>query len=209
MPNTARIVGQSVHELVLTNALGRFSKQLLPPGVGRSVITIPEVPIGRGRPDILMVVLAKASLNSYIKSGLQVETLNHAYRISADTEHGDARKSLNRTSDWTPQNFRMYAKAVADSLAVEAKIKDWKQAIRQASRFRHLSHRAAIMLPTSRSSKKIDPYLGTYGLGLITLEEGKPTWDIQAQKTELSPAKRLWLLELAAREVRTKSPLHP
>ena len=204
--SSARTVGQAIHEIALTDALSRSASRLLPPGPGRSVIVIPEVAIGRGRPDILIVVVSMASLKSYLSSGLRIETLTQAKAlVAASTSHG-IKSSKTADESWTNAAIRQYSKAVIDSLAVEAKIKDWKQAIRQASRFRHLSNRAAIMLPGIALLNRVEPYLQTYDLGYIDFGRNTPAWCVPANKQDLQPENALWLLELAARETRARFP---
>lgn len=202
-----RSVGQAIHELALTEALSRSSAKLLPPGNGRSVIVIPEVAIGRGRPDMLFVTVSMTSLNAFLASGLKVETLTQARTLVEELIPTTGRRKKSMTISgclWTAADLRKYSKAVVDSLAVEAKMKDWKQAIRQASRFRHLAHRAAIMLPDSVALDRAEPYLETYDLGFIAQSETHPTWGVRASKSELHPANALWLLELAARPARSR-----
>jgi hypothetical protein len=199
---TSRTVGQAIHELALTEALSKASARLLPPGNGRSVIVIPEVAIGRGRPDILVIVVSVASLHSYLASGLQVQTLREARALVTDPIRSSPVKGAGRT--WTESDIKRFSKSVFDSLAVEAKMKDWKQAIRQASRFRHLAHRAAIMLPDDSVLGRAEPYLRTYDLGFIGLAKRRPFWFLSAGKTQLHPGHALWLLELAARQSRTR-----
>lgn len=205
-PSTTRAVGQAIHELALTDALRLSSERLLPPGPGRSAVVIPEASIGRGRPDVLIVVVSMTSLKAYLSSGLRVETLTHARALVASASSsaalgGNALKNVGGT--WAGADVRRYSKSVFDSLAVEAKMKDWKQAIRQASRFRHLAHRAAIMLPDSVLLNRVEPYLGTYDLGFIGFSRSRPVWCVSAGKSELRPGNALWLLELAARQART------
>jgi hypothetical protein len=210
-PST-RSVGQAIHELALTEALSRSSSRLLPPGNGRSVIVIPEVAIGRGRPDILVVIVSMTSLNAFLASGLKVETLTQAQTLVEGLSPSTGRPKKSMTIGgrlWTTADVRRYSNAVFDSLAVEAKMKDWKQAIRQASRFRHLAHRAAIMLPDTVTIGRAEPYLETYDLGFIAHSENQPTWGIEAAKSELHPANALWLLELAARPARARCLLRP
>lgn len=211
-PSTTRAVGQAIHELALTDALRRSSERLLPPGPGRSAVVIPEVAIGRGRPDVLVVVVSMTSLKAYLSTGLRVETLTHARALVAGASSSTARggKSLkNAGRAWTDAEVRRYSKSVFDSLAVEAKMKDWKQAIRQASRFRHLAHRAAIMLPDGVVLNRVEPYLDTYDLGFIGFSRSRPAWCVSASKSELRPGNALWLLELAARQARPKYPQLP
>lgn len=203
---TTRSVGKAIHELVLTDALSRSSSRLLPPGPGRSVVVIPEVAIGRGRPDILVVVVSKTALNAYLASGLRVETLTQARALAAGAGDSVARggKAAKKTGRaWTDADVKRYSTSVFDSLAVEAKLKDWKQAIRQASRFRHLAHRAAIMLPDDAALTRVSPYLHTYDLGFIGFSRSRPVWCVSANKSELRPGASLWLLELAARQTQT------
>ena len=200
---TTRSVGKAIHEVVLTDALSRSSSRLLPPGSGRSVVVIPEVAIGRGRPDILVVVISKSALNAYLASGLRIETLTQARALAAGAgssapRGGKAAKKAGRA--WTDADVKRYSTSVFDSLAVEAKLKDWKQAIRQASRFRHLAHRAAIMLPDVAVLTRVTPYLHTYDLGFIGFSRSQPFWCVSAKKSDPRPGTSLWLLELAARQ---------
>jgi hypothetical protein len=210
--STTRAVGKAIHELVLTDALNRYSARLLPPGPGRSVIVIPEVAIGRGRPDILIVVISMTSLNAYLESGLRIGTLTQARAlVNRDGDSvANAAESVEKADRvWTDVEVKRYSASVFDSLAVEAKVKDWKQAIRQASRFRHLAHRAAIMLPDSLGLERVEPYLQTYDLGFIGFDRGRPSWCVSASKRELRSGSALWLLELAARQIRSRCPQLP
>lgn len=210
-PSLSRqVVGRAIHEVTLTDALRRSSHRLLPPGQGRSVVTISEAAIGRGRPDVLFVVVSRTALNAYIASGHAVSTLTEARALATRAAAYTGKKSDEVTEvrtagkPWTYAAVRQFSTSVVDSLAVEAKMKDWKQAIRQASRFRHLSHRAAIMLPNPRSLARAESYLQTYDLGFIALGPKRATLYVRAAKSDLQPSYRLWLLELAARRVRTK-----
>lgn len=215
VPQTSRIVGKAIHEIVLTAALSQYADRIFPPGTGRSLVIIPEADIGRGRPDVLVVVMSKTALKAYLKSGLHVESLAVARTLVAGTVTTSGKTGTRKTASkvggksWTPAEVRRYTRTVFDSLAVEAKMKDWKQAVRQASRFRHLAHRGAIMLPESASLDRVEPYLRTYDLGLISFASRTPSWSVSASKAELHPGHALWLLELAAREIRSRFPQLP
>ncbi|WP_172512323.1 hypothetical protein [Glutamicibacter mishrai] len=199
-PFNNRTVGQPIYEVALTSSLRKNAKLLLPPGPGRSVVVIPEAAIGRGRPDVLLVVVSISSLHSYIHSGLKIYSLNHAREITSKLLDSNQMKKKNPFDGWTRNSFRQFSNSVNNSLAVEAKIKDWKQAVRQASRFKHLAHRSAIMMPNARLSERLNPYLKTYDLGLISFSGAEPTWIEPAHKQFLRPENQLWLLELAARQ---------
>ena len=203
--HSKRRVGQPTHETALTESLIRHAPRVLSPGSGRSLVVIPEATIGRGRPDALIIVVSKASVTSYISSGLSIRTLTHAHALASTFAESSDQVYKKMNSAWTAATFQRFSIAVVDSLAVEAKIKDWKQAVRQASRFKHLTNRAAIMLPGTSIMIRAEPYLKAYDLGYIDFKKDTPVWGLTANKSQLKPANALWLLELAARELRPKS----
>lgn len=205
---STRRVGVPVQELRLTQALERQVPTVVRPGAGRSVYLLQEVDLGAGRPDLVLLTISSTALATYRRSGLRITSpaaarvldpaisLEHA-GVTLSTARGMRRDLL--AQGWRPNDVDRLATLVHDSLAIEAKMKDWKQALRQVSKFRRFFHRSAVLMPKRTVAPEFNSILDTYGCGLILEREQRLSWQRDAAFVSSPRWARLWLLELLLR----------
>lgn len=199
-------VGVPIQEAVLHSALKEHHRKLFPPGVGRSTFFLSEPELGFGRPDALILTVSKSALSAFRRTGLRLPSLSAAKSLagvgSGNSERYDRAlaRDLSR-SGWTAADLIAAGKIIHDSIAVEAKLNEWRRAIRQASTYRIGAGRAAVLLP-DRVSTNVDlRNLEAHEVGLLLSKNGKITWSVAAQPGPLSPSHRAWLLELLLRDL--------
>lgn len=207
-PTVSRRVGVPTHERVLTEAFIRDASKIVKPGPGRTAFVIEEPELGAGRPDVVVVCVSVGALESFRRSGLRLSSPNSAKVI--DPMVGDDGLGVTRSHarqihretmalGWSPQKASHYAGILADSIGIEAKMKDWRQAIRQAARFRRFFHRSAVLMPTRDISNELEKSLDFYGCGLMSLDDATLTWERRPSSRTPATWERLWLLELLLR----------
>ena len=66
-----------------------------------------------------------------------------------------------------------YAEALEDSIAIEAKLKNWKRALQQAYRYKWFSNKAYVILPNSALNPALDNLhlFQRYGVGLASIND--------------------------------------
>lgn len=197
-------VGVPTHELALHKALNSQFGRLFRPGSGRSVFLLQEAELGFGRPDGLVLAVSAIGLKSFVQRGLRLPSLAAARSLTGDSSNVSEKHSrhlLRRLEEagWTNRDLVQAAALVHDAIAIEAKMSDWKAAIRQASRYKVGAGRAAVLLP-HRIGTLVEPRnLLAHGVGLLVEERQKIQWATPAPSSEASPAQRAWLLELLIR----------
>lgn len=205
---TARRVGVPTHELVLTRALAASIGRLFPPGSGRTTFVILEPEIGRGRPDAIAVQISTSGLLAVQREGLRLPHLTASRAASASGDaasfgvtgpYGRHLQAKIRTAGWTERRAASVANLVVDSLAVEAKVKDWRRAMRQVASFRRYAHRAALLLPDNVASRVDEETLNVYETGLLSEHDGRVSWARAAPRLPIDPAASTWLVELLVR----------
>lgn len=201
-------VGVPVQERLLTEGFVSRARTVMSPGPGRSVFVIEEPELGAGRPDLILVTVAQSSVHWYIQRGLSL-TSPAAARV-LDPHVSDAKLGISRgyaaalrrdlaAQGWGREDPSRIASLVTDSLAVEAKIRDWRRALQQVARFRRHVHRTAILMPPRDLPAEADRSLDFYGSGFLHLDSAAVWWERQAVSSEPSVGARLWTLELLRR----------
>lgn len=105
-------------------------------------------------------------------------------------------------SGWSAREITAAAALVHDSLAIEAKLRDWRRAVRQAAKFSPLVARSALLLPGTAAEPQATS-LDFYSLGLLEADpRARVRWVKSAPPQDLPAYARLWLLELLARGLR-------
>jgi hypothetical protein len=208
-PAARRTVGLPIHEARLTDAFVRDADKLMPPGPGRSLYLMLEPRVGRGRPDILILAVSSSGLLSYLRKSSRLATFTEAQVISGDVDEpigvsASYAKDLRarvQTADWNDSQLLQARNLVHDSLAVEAKMADWRRAVRQVARFRPMAHRTAILMPEEVTTRVDRRTLSVYESGLIAASDHRLSWLRGAPKRPLGDAQKLWLLELLHRQL--------
>jgi hypothetical protein len=209
----ARSVGRPIHEAKLVGALIDRVPEVFPPGRGRSLYILREPQLGRGRPDIIALLVSSAGLDAYQRRGLRLPHLTAALSLGPQTDdigagitNDYARKVQRRLGHlgWNEHKLRL-ASLVYDSMSIEAKMDDWRRAIRQASKFQPLTHRSALLLPEGVAQRASVTALEFYGLGVLSVSGTAIEWQREAPKRVPAIAARLWLLELLLRGIEDNS----
>lgn len=200
-------VGEPIHETALTLLAQRRADRILPPGPGRSLYVLLEPELGRGRPDIILMAVSSAALSAFTRASLRLPTLTAARALDltvADSDLGVTDKyarQLRRELSLNGWNLSDAARRtlVGDSIALEAKIRDWSRAIRQAAVYADWCHRSALLMPSKAAKRVPSSALDFYGLGLLDAKNSRVSWEAPAPKRHLRPAVQFWLIELLIR----------
>lgn len=200
-------VGRPIHETRLVDALVPCLGAVFAPGAGRSVYLLREPELGRGRPDLIALLASPTGVAAYRRRGLRLPHLTAAFAVDGATDDGalgvsrdyarKVRRHLTATG-WNSQALHS-AELVYDSLAIEAKMDDWRRAVRQASKFQSLSHRSALLLPDAVAQRTDSKMLKFYEIGLLGVAGTNVCWRRTAPKRMPEIGARLWLLELLVR----------
>lgn len=203
-----RKVGIPIQELILTRALQEKASLVYPPGAGRSLYVIPEADLGAGRPDIILLTVSSNGLQAYAQRRLRIGSAAAAKVLDPGVSSeetgvtaGTAR-SITRSlqlDGWRKRDFVHASHLIHDSLAVEAKVKDWKQAARQVSKFRRYFHQSAVLMPERSVTQQLQRTLHAYGCGLIQHQAPNLRWVEHPVPSPPPPWARVWLLELLLR----------
>ncbi len=168
-----------------------------------------EPRIGRGRPDLLLLAISSSGLVSYLNKSIRLSTFTEAQVISGDVNEPvgvsasyarDLRLRV-QAANWKDSQLVHAQNLVHDSLAVEAKMSDWRRAVRQVARFGPMAHRTAILMPENVAARVDLRTLGVYETGLIAMSGDRLSWLRSAPKRPLGDAQKLWLLELLHRQL--------
>lgn len=204
-------VGQPIEEAKLTRSFDSSVGRLVRPGAGRSAYVVSEAEAPIGRPDVLVVVASSAVVDKYIADGIRVPNVT-ASKLLFDLDSSDRRtehlarvESSLRGGGWSRARARRLALAVHDSLAIEAKVSDWRKGLRQVSRFRRSFQRSALLLPGGMFTDPLKESLLAYGCGLLLSHAGRVEWRFESTKVEPPLWARLWALELVARSIESGS----
>lgn len=204
-----RRVGEPIHETRLTRSLNASIRTLLRPGAGRSLYVIAEVDAPIGRPDLAAVVVAPSIVARYMNSGIRLPHVTAAKVLLAPPgmQETSALRSANGSrvvrelerSGWTRSRASELASSIHASLAVEAKVRDWRGGLRQISRFRRTFAQSALLLPSPPKNPQFESALDAYGCGLLLEDHGKIRWAREPQDVTPPLWANLWTLELVAR----------
>lgn len=216
-PGASR-VGMPIQERVLTDALLTNTDAVLRPGAGRSVFAIEEAELGAGRPDVILLVVSVGALEAFRRTGLRLPSQLAARALDpavAEDEIGVTKSHLRsvrrdlRARGWSSASPEQLAGILHDSLAIEAKVKDWRQAIRQVSKFRRIFHRSAVLMPRHPLPEASELAMAVYGCGLLFEDNARIRWERESVGTEPQLWARLWLLELLLRGLEDGSAHRP
>jgi hypothetical protein len=203
-----RRIGEPIHERRLTESLKASVNDILRPGAGRSVYVIEEADLGAGRPDVVLLAVSTRALAAFQSSGLRIPSplaakiLDSGFRedeLGVGQRHA---RSLRRDLEfhgWSESQAKRVAFTLHDSLGIEAKVKDWRQAIRQVSKFRRLFHRSAVLMPRRIMPHQSNVAMDFYGCGLLFQDASKVEWQRASTLNEPRVWARLWLMELLLR----------
>lgn len=197
-------VGVPIHEVALHNALDRQFSRLFAPGGGRSAFVLSEPELGFGRPDAILMSVSPSSLDAFRRRGLRLPSLSAAKSLAGAGTNLTEKHARTLARDlarngWTEQALRDAGGLIADSLAVEAKLAEWRRAIRQAAGYRIGAGRSAVLLPARIRSLVDERNLNSHGVGLMVEDRGRIQWSVAAPRAEISVSHRAWLLELLIR----------
>ena len=215
--STARL-GWPIHEAELVERITSGGRLLMPPGHGRTLIVLHEVPFSNARTDILMVVASWQALFRLTTSAPRFRTevechvaadllLGKVFRPSTTAarlrvSESYVRRLAGRVSDGnTARTIQRDARIVADSCVIEAKIDDWRRALAQASRYRERAHRIAVALPEQSASNGNRAYFRRRGVGLVSIDAHPIAWSLRPRKRALHTGASLWLAELVRRRL--------
>lgn len=204
-------VGHPIEEAKLTRSFDSSVGRLVRPGAGRSAYIVSEAEAPIGRPDVLVVVASPSVVDKYIADGVRVPNVSASKllfdfgSLNGRTEHMTRVESSLRGDGWSRSRARRLALAVHDSLAIEAKVSDWRGGLRQVSRFRRSFQRSALLLPAGISIDPLHEPLLAYGCGLLLSDAGRVEWRFEGATVEPPLWARLWALELVARSIESGS----
>jgi hypothetical protein len=206
-------VGVPKAEALLTQALLANAAQVLQPGPGRVLLPLTEVELGRGRPDVLLVVVSPGGLRGRAAHGLRLHNLTEARVLAGAIEgyeghhsRGHERSVQARLHErgWLKKDGTPYAwpDLPVESTLLEAKVKDWRSGVAQLSRNRWVSNRSALVLPESRARNVPQALVRHNGIGILVVDEvGGTSWRVRPSRRPLPLVARLWLAELGLRQL--------
>lgn len=204
---TARLpVGTPTHERRLTDFLVRNAGFVMRPGTGRSLYILNEPAVGRGRPDVIMLSISSSRFDRWRQNGRRVPTLTAARVLQAGPDGFDFGVSPAHVRDiqrtyGNPEKSALAGppNMIGDSIAIEAKVRDWRQAVRQAAKFRGIANRAALLMPPAAIERVPTTVADFYGLGLMALQSETLSWQRKPSWQATSAAAEVWLVELLIR----------
>ena len=201
-------VGIPIHERQLTEAFLQNLPSVVRPGAGRSIYVLEEVDLGAGRPDVVVLTISSAAFESFRRTGLRLPSPLAARALDLGIGSGDLGASVShvnsirrelRQAGWFDVDLDRIVASVHDSLAVEAKMKDWKQAVRQVGRFRSHFRRSAVLMPKRPITDDMLRSIGFYGFGLLFRDGDQMYWEQAATEQGPPGTSSVWLLELLLR----------
>jgi hypothetical protein len=198
-------IAQPIHELALHRALDSNATNLFRPGPGRSMFLMQEPQIGFGVPDAVLVQISSVGLRNFRQHGLRLPSLASARSLFAEDASGltpQHSRTLVRSlirAGWTREILISSSALLHDSLSVEAKLTDWKRAIRQANNYRVGTNKSAVLMPQSQVKNIDSVNLEYHGIGLMQEINGRIEWVALPRSTPMAPAAKAWLIELLLR----------
>ena len=208
--STRPSVGVPVAERLLTDSLVAQARRLYPPGAGRSAYLLPEADTRRGRPDLLVVHVSSTALGAHAARGLRVPSPAAAYAITS-TANEESRAGMSAThmrrlrqemlqQGWTQPVSARTATLVHFSVAIEAKVRDWRRGFRQVSHWGPVAHRSAILMPERQLLLVPPEVLRTYDVDLLgRTSAGGIELARSGRQIEPAAGAKLWLIELITR----------
>lgn len=206
-------VGQPIAEARLTSAVLEHARTLVSPGRGRVLLTLSEVELGLGRPDVVLLAASLTGLAARARQGLRLGNLTEAQilasvdgRLGSQHSASHVRTVSRRLAEngWITSTGQLRAvpRLVAQSLLIEAKVRDWRNGVGQLTRTRWVAERSALLVPATTSHLVPPAMLRHNRLGLIVeRSDGTLRWEVRTRPRPLSLLADLWLAELAIRHI--------
>ena len=173
---------------------------------------LPEVDLGVGRPDILLLSASGKALKARARSGLRLTNLTEARILAALNNGAGSGHSLSHVRAVTARlqeagwvrstgEVRPVRRMIGDSLLVEAKVSDWRTGIQQLTRVRWASHSSVLLMPIVSQQRVPRKTLRHNRLGLLVLDDRGLRWQLKPPRRSLSWLADVWLTELAIRSL--------
>lgn len=198
----------SEHQLVneVTSLLRSPSSKRIPVDLKcKNQIILQEVNLGYGVADIVLTqcVESPEKRNKYLNL-LEIKTLkiineNPEITVESITEktkvprrkiisaiHFLENLSLVRNEKDMISPLKKYVSTVKNTIAIEAKLRNWQRALKQAYRYKWFSHKSFVCLPSNRvnpARKNIEKFK-KMGVGLVGFCENKGFQVIYSPRTE-------------------------
>jgi hypothetical protein len=202
-------VGVPIHETRLTNAAANAAGDLLPGSA--SLLVLHEVPIGIGRPDLVVLRVDVTRLAWRRVAGLRLSGYHEAVVLGAlrsgrlgelGLSRPYARRLERSLVDRGWLDLASDDPVVSDSLVLEAKISDWRRALLQLSQVRWAAQQAALVVPDRLADRIPDIALTRQGMGVLGVDDSDEIgWSRPASPRALPFELDAWLGELALREL--------
>lgn len=203
-----RRVGVPVQEGLLTAAFLNRIYGAKRPGLGRSTYVLLEPGLGAGRPDVVLLTISPSALEWFRRSELRLpsplaaraaDPTSDVMSLGVSKSHAIAvRRDLERRG-WLDADFTRISGIISESVAIEAKMRDWKSAIRQVAKFRGLFTQSAILMPQRPLPEAAFTALNYYDCGLLFRDDERFFWERQTTFRDTPAWTRVWLLELLLR----------
>jgi hypothetical protein len=206
-------VGLPVNETVLTRAALDQAAALVRPGPGRTLVALSEVELGIGRPDVLLLTASKSGLLARASHGLRLRNLTEAEILASVHEGRRSRHSDKhvravtrrlRAMGWLVRGdvLRSAPRLIAQSVLIEAKVRDWRTGIGQLARTTWVAGRSALLVPGDVERRVPKALLQHNGIGLIVQQsDGALAWRLRGRARHIPLVADLWVTELAIRHV--------
>lgn len=207
-----RRIGVPVQEGVLTAAFLDNVYGAKKPGLGRSTYVLLEPELGAGRPDVVLLTISPSALEWFRRSELRLpsslaaraaDPTSDVLSLGVSKSHAVAVRRDLECRGWLDADFTRISNIVSESLAIEAKMRDWKSAIRQVAKFRALFTQSAILMPRRPLPDAAFTALNYYDCGLLFRGDEQFFWERQPMIRETPAWARVWLLELLLRGMET------
>lgn len=197
-------VGSPIHEIALHDAIANRALSILRPGPGRSLYLLVEPELGFGRPDAILLVLSATALATFRQRQLRLPSLTAARSLGEEShgvtvDHARALSRALRQAGWDDSALRVSGNMIHDALAIEAKMSEWRRAIRQATAYRLGTGRSAVLLPEPVARRVDQRNLAVHGVGLLAQSHNALEWITESPRREISMSSRAWLVELLLR----------
>lgn len=177
--NQRRRIGVPVQEGLLTAGFLQRVYGAKRPGLGRSTYVLLEPQLGAGRPDVVLLTISPSALEWFRRSDLRLpsplaaraaDPRSDITSLGVSKSHALAvRRNLERQG-WLDADFARISNIISESVAIEAKMRDWKSAIRQVAKFRGLFSQSAILMPRRPLPDAAFTALAYYDCGLLFLK---------------------------------------
>lgn len=206
-------VGVPQAEALLTETLINVAAEIYSPGTGRVLHVIPEPDFERGRPDALIVAVSPRALDAYLASGLVVRTPSAARAVETlvnprnelvVTPH--LRRLINEVRDcgWDKRHAKQFGELGTASIAIEAKMHDWRQALRQIAHWGQSTNKVALLMPIAQIGNIGPTFLDVYDVDLLGFNDASQITIVrEGGSRPLRIANQLWIMELLRRSAIT------